>query len=107
MFRNTRKGYRDRPRVPMNSHAIDRFRSHWPEAAFMYDSEVRFQISEQILDALARDDRIIAPGGIYVPISVLGRDGYAVLLNQRVVTVMPVDWCKEVDTTRKKREEER
>lgn len=98
-----RKGYRARPRVPIKQHALDRLRERWPDAAYMYDSELEFLLSEQVVDALGRDDFIVAPGGVYVPISFAGQDGYAVLLEQEVKTVMPTAWCREVDETRKKR----
>jgi hypothetical protein len=104
MGRRAKKGYRARPQVPINAHAIDRFREHWPAANYLYDSEVRFLLSEQILDALERDDFIIAPGGIYVPITVMDEDGYAVLVEQQVHTVMPLQYCKEVDQVRRNKE---
>lgn len=98
-----KKGYRGRPQVPASPHAITRLRERWPETAYLYDSELKFLLSDQILDALNRDDYIIAPGGIYIPISILGSDGYAVLLNGQIKTVMPTAWCREVEKMRTKR----
>jgi hypothetical protein len=106
MGKRGRKGYSDRPSVPVKPHALSRFREHWPSSAYLYDSEIKFLLSDQIVDALGRDDYIIAPGGIYVPISVFGEDGYAVLMQQTVQTVMPLSFCKEVDATRTKRNNE-
>lgn len=101
--RTGKKGYRARPLVPINDHAIDRFREHWPAAGYLYNSEVQFLLSDQILDALERDDFIVAPGGVYVPISIMDEEGYAVLVDQRVHTVMPTSWCKEVEQVRRKK----
>jgi hypothetical protein len=103
MKRPYKKGYRPRPLVPVNDHVYERFREHWPAAAYLYDSEIRFLLSDQILDALERDDVVVAPGGVYIPISVLGEDGYAVLVDQRVRTVMPARFCQEVEQVRKNR----
>lgn len=98
-----RKGYSARPLLPINQHAIDRFREHWPEAGYMYDSDVRFLLSDQLSDALDRNDYIVAPGGVFVPFSILDRDGYAVIVDRTVRTVMPKQWCEEVDKVRKGR----
>jgi hypothetical protein len=97
-----KKGYKPRPEVPINQHAIDRVREHWPASGYMYDSDIRFVLSEQILDALNSNKYIIAPGGVFVPVNVLGEEGYAVLLEGRVKTVMPLAWCKEVENVRRK-----
>ena len=98
-----KKGYRQRPSIPIREHALDRFRQHWPVAAYMYDSEIKLLLSEQVLDAIGRDDVIVAPGGIFAPINILGEDGYAVIFNQEVRTVMPSSYCPEVNTVRQKR----
>jgi hypothetical protein len=100
---NKHKGYKNRPTVPINQHALERVREHWPDVAHLYNTELQFLLSDQILDALAKDDFIIAPGGVYVPITIFGEDGYAVLINQHVVTVLPKKWCPEVDRIRAKR----
>ena len=97
------KGYSSRPYVPIKPHALERFREHWPGSAYLYDSEIRFLLSEQVTDALGKNDYIVAPGGVYVPITVFGEDGYAVLINQHIRTVMPKAWCREVDATRIKK----
>jgi hypothetical protein len=96
-------GYKARPTVPISTHALERFRTHWPVAANLYDSEIHLMLSDQIVDALGRDDFIIAPSGVFVPIHIFDEDGYAVLVDQRVRTVMPLAWCVQVDQVRKKR----
>lgn len=103
--RLTRKGYRGRPQIPVHPHALIRLRGRWPEAAYLYDSELKFLLSEQVVDALGRDDYIVAPGGVYVPISILGTDGYAVLLKGQVKTVLPVAWCAAVEKIRDRRQQ--
>ena len=103
MGKRDRKGYRGRPSVPVTPHALARFREHWPDSAYLYDSEIAFLLSDQIVDALERNDYIVAPGGVYVPITIFGDDGYAVLLDQKIRTVMPITWCQEVHQTRLKK----
>jgi hypothetical protein len=98
-----RRGYKKRPTVPVSQHALTRIRERWPNAAHLYNSELQFLLSDQIVDALARDDFIITPGGVYVPVTIFGDDGYAVLVNQQVSTVLPKKWCEEVDAIRTKR----
>lgn len=87
--------------VPVTQHAYDRFREHWPESAYLYDTEIQLLLSDQIVDALDRDDFVVAPGGVYVPITVMSEDGYAVLVEQKVRTVMPLRFCQEVEQARK------
>jgi len=98
-----RKGYKAHPQVPVIPHALERLREHWPDSSFMYDAELRFILSDQLLEALNKKDFVVAPGGVYVPFSLFGKDGYAVLVNQKARTVMPTDWCPEVDLVRKTR----
>ncbi len=98
-----RKGYAARPLVSISRHALDRLREHWPSMNYMYDSELRFVLSDQILDAVSRDDYVVAPGGTYVPISIVGNEGYAVMVDSIVRTVLPTAWCKEVETIRSRR----
>ena len=100
---NKHRGYKRRPTVSVQDHALERIRKRWPDAAHLYNSELQFLLSDQIVDALARDDFIIAPGGVYVPITIFGEDGYALLINQNVTTVLPKEWCPEVDRLRVKR----
>lgn len=97
-----RKGYKCRPTVPVRHHALERIRQRWPDTAHLYDTELRFLLSDQILDALHRRDAVIAPGGLYVPISIFGQDAYAVLLHREVRTVLPSAWCSEVEQVRRK-----
>ena len=99
--KTSKRGYNSRPLVPMNDHAYERFREHWPSSAYLYDSEIQFLLSDQIVDALDRNDFVVAPGGVYVPISIMGEDGYAVLVEQIIRTVMPLRFCQEVEQARK------
>jgi hypothetical protein len=99
--RSYSRGYRPRPQVPINDHALDRFREYWPGSAYLYNSEIQLLLSDQIVDALDRDDFVVAPGGVYVPISIMSEEGYAILVDQRVRTVMPLRFCQEVDQVRK------
>lgn len=98
-----RKGYNARPLLPINQHAIDRFREHWPEAGYMYDSDVRFLLSDQITEALDKNDYVITPSGIFVPFLILDQEGYAVIVETKIRTVMPSAWCKEVEEVRRKK----
>lgn len=70
----------------------------------MYNSEIQLLLSDQIVDALDRNDFVVAPGGVYVPISIMSEEGYAVLVDQRVRTVMPLRFCQEVEQARKNKQ---
>lgn len=96
------KGYRSRPTIPVHRHALDRVRQRWPDTTHLYDTELKFLLSDQIIDALRRHDAVSAPGGVYVPVSIFGQDAYAVVLNQEVRTVLPSSWCAEVENVRRK-----
>lgn len=37
------------------------------------------------------------PGGLYVPISFEGDDGFAVLHGDSIVTVLPEKWCADAN----------
>lgn len=88
------------PPVEVIEHALTRFHERWPECVHMSRGEVVRRVREQI-EARERDGDVVeAPGGLYYPISFLGRDGYAVLKDDRVKTLLPEEYCPEVNRIR-------
>ena len=77
-------------------HAIERLRYHWKEARSYSDDRLIYELKKRIQCALDDHKRIKTPGGTYVPISLDGRDGFAVLHNLQVVTIQPVEFCQEI-----------
>ena len=81
-------------------HAVERFLERWPDCAFMSRSEVVRRVTEQMFARERDGDVIEAPGGFYYPISFLGKDGYAVFNEDRVTTILPEEFCEEVNNVR-------
>lgn len=83
--------------IHITEHALDRLREHWPDVRCQGDSKLIKAIKHRILDALKRGKKIITPGGLYVPITFAGRDGFAVLQDNTVTTCLPKEWCREIN----------
>jgi hypothetical protein len=56
-------------------------------------------VSRQLEDDVSNERVVRTPHGLYLPFSLLGEDGYAVVHenSRKVVTIMPTEYCKEVD----------
>jgi hypothetical protein len=86
--------------VEVADHALSRFHDRWPECVHMSRSEVARRVLEQ-MKARERDGDVVhTPGGLYYPISFLGKDGYAVLNDRVVKTLLPEEYCPEVNNIR-------
>ena len=94
------KKRRAQPRLVIADHALDRFQERWPDCAYMSRSEVVRRVTEQMFARERDGDVVEAPGGFYYPISFLGRDGYAVFNEDRVTTILPEEFCPEVNNVR-------
>jgi len=66
----------------------------------MSPKEVCEHILHQIDAAKRRGDVTHTPGGFYYPISFSGKDGYAVVNEGVLITLLPEKWCPEVNATR-------
>lgn len=60
-------------------------------------------IEKQVLEADKNDDLAICEGGTYYPITLLGKDGFAVLHGTRVITILPEEYCKQVSSVLNKK----
>ena len=78
------------------THAMERFRERWPDCTHMDQSTVRGLIRKQIAEADKNDDFAICEGGIYYPITILGKDGYAVVQGNKITTILPEEYCAQV-----------
>jgi hypothetical protein len=88
------------PKVIISEHALDRFQERWPECANIPRSEVARRVAEQMSARQRAGDVIETPGGFYYPISFLGKDGYAIFNEGRVTTILPEEFCPEVNNVR-------
>lgn len=78
------------------SHALERFRERWPECAHMERSTIWGLIEKQIAEAEKNDDLAICEGGTYYPVSLMGKDGFAVVNGRKVMTILPEEYCQQV-----------
>ena len=90
----------DRGRLIVTGHARTRFRERWPNGASCTDRYICSFIRKQVKDAMKRGDIVNTPDGALYPISFLGKDGYVLIMDSRVVTVMSEDWCPEANEVR-------
>lgn len=94
------KKRRPQLKLVVADHAIERFKERWPDCANMSKNEVVRRVVEQMLARERDGDVIESPGGFYYPISFLGKDGYAVFNEDRVTTILPEEFCPEVNNVR-------
>ena len=85
--------------MKIGDHAIDRLRQ-WPGCNQLDDSRLRFLLRRQVKKAQERKDFVLTPGGTLFPVSFLGKDGYAVVKNEFIVTVLPGEYCPEANELR-------
>lgn len=87
-----------KPRV--SPHALERLRERWPAAQSLDDRFLSELLLSQIKHGDETNDAYDTAGGRYYPFSLHGEDGYAVVKDGVVKTVMPVKYCPEVDEVR-------
>lgn len=71
----------------VTEHAVARLRERL-HAQALSDYELLKRVEEAVEASSADDSQVKTPGGVLVPISILGEDGYLVLNGDRVVTVL-------------------
>jgi hypothetical protein len=92
-------------KIKMSEHALKRLRERWPSANSLDDRFLTELLLSQIEQADVVNDAYDTAGGRYYPISLQGEDGYAVVKDGAVKTVMPTRYCQEVDEVRNGRKE--
>lgn len=87
-------------KLKVSSHALERLRERWSTARSLDDRFLSELLLNQIEHADETNDAYDTAGGRYYPISLQGEDGYAVVKDGEVKTVMPTKYCPEVDEVR-------
>lgn len=77
-------------------HALQRLRDHWADVRCMPKEKLIRALRQRLSDALDRNKQVKTPGGTYVPFSLGGQDGFAVMHGTQIVTVQPAEWCEEI-----------
>jgi hypothetical protein len=65
-------------------------------------SEVADRVSVQMAARERDGDVIQTPGGLYYPVCFLGRDGYVVFNDNHISTILPEEYCPEINNIRRK-----
>lgn len=81
----------------VTQHALRRIRERWPSTACLTQSDLLRRVSRCLKEAERRGEMVRAPGGTYVPFSVMDEEGFLVLRKKAVVTAVGADWCPEVN----------
>ena len=79
----------------VTEHAIERLRHHFREVQWRDDKYLRRELADRVVQGKSRS--VEMPGGLYVPISFEGDDGFAVLHGDSIVTVLPEKWCADAN----------
>jgi hypothetical protein len=83
-------------RLFITPHALQRARDHCADIRHLSDEQLIRMMKKRIHRSLDDEKKVQAPGGTYVPISLQGQDGFAVLHKLQVVTFLPEEWCEEI-----------
>lgn len=87
-------------KLRITQHALKRFTEHWPDARGLGHDKLVRVMRPRIIKAIQAGRKIDTPGGLYVPVSFEGIDGFAVIRQNQVVTFAPVDRCPEIISQR-------
>ncbi len=79
-----------------SAHAIRRVRERWPAASEMSKRELLESLASSIQFATDTRRQVKTPGGLYVPFSLGGLEGFLVVKEDCVVTAVPKEWAQEV-----------
>lgn len=77
-------------------HAIERVRLRWPGAGALSERDLVARIATSIESAERNKKTVTTPGGIYVPFTLMGNDGFLVVRRNRVITAVGEEYCPEV-----------
>jgi hypothetical protein len=82
-------------RLVVSEHAVEQFRARWPYSSTLNDGEIRRLLRDQV--GTEWPSRVRTPTGDHVQVTYAGDDGYAVVKENEVVTVLPKAFCPEVN----------
>jgi hypothetical protein len=77
-------------------HLMLRLRERWQDCCRYSDDELQQMLIPQLQQAKEEGKTALTPGGLYIPFSLMGVDGYVVETDGELATVMPATWCEEV-----------
>ena len=86
-----------RVRWIFTDHAMRRLRERWHDCCRFSDEELQLEVAHQLDAAVERNRVVVTPGGLYIPFSLMGTDGYAVEKDGELATALPATWCEEVN----------
>lgn len=75
---------------------MSRLKLRWTDAALAGDAALVSMLLTSVQNSISERTTIRAPGGDYVPFSYLGKSGYMVIKNDKVVTILGDEYCPEV-----------
>lgn len=81
--------------VFITDHALRQLRKRWPTAKNMADRALIQMVQKSLRETTTR---VRLPGGVYVPFTLDGREGFLVLNDKedKVKTAMGKEYCSEV-----------
>jgi hypothetical protein len=77
-------------------HTLSRVKERWPGASSLGERALVEQIAMAIEAAEQAHTAVHAPGGLHVPFSLGGKEGYLLIKDGRVVTALSAEHCAEV-----------
>lgn len=81
----------------VTNHAIQRLRERWPGASSFSHHEVLKHVASSIASAQRTKRTVNTPGGLYVPFSLGGKQGFFVIREKSTIaTVLEEEQCPEV-----------
>jgi len=87
----------------VSAHAFKRMKERWPTAAALSKRALLEWLASSIESARAANTYVRAPGGLYVPFELDSEEGFLVIKDDCVVTVLPREWAEEVSEYLKER----
>lgn len=82
--------------IRLTQHALGRLRARWDVQSWPTRSLLR-HVNKEAQRALRTGQAVNTPAGKYLFFSLLGEDGYLVMHQQDIVTVLPRELCPEVN----------
>lgn len=80
----------------LTQHAIERLRLRWSCSSISNRDLIQIT-NAAVMVAFKHRTAVTAPGGVYVPFSLAGKDGYIVVREgTKIVTVLEEDQCPEI-----------
>lgn len=80
----------------ISDHALKRVRERWPVAAALPKRDLLKRLASSIESAVQNKMCVKTPGGLYVPFDLGDEEGFMVIKEDCVVTIVPKEWATEV-----------